>query len=102
MAFTTELLVVDTAVLFVDNFVGNTAVLFIVGLTVLFVVVDVVFVVITTVLFIVGLTVLLVVKIVVDGIVIVDTVVLFGADVIGAFAIVNLTTSPSLNAGICD
>ena len=101
MAFTTEVLVVDTAVLFVDNFVGNTAVLFIVGLTVLFVV-DVVFVVITTVLFIVGLTVLLVVKIVVDGIVIVDTVVLFGVDVIGAFAIVNLTTSPSLNAGICD
>lgn len=79
MAFTTEVLVVDTAVLFVDNFVGNTAVLFIVGLTVL-----------------------LVVKIVVDGIVIVDTVVLFGVDVIGAFAIVNLTTSPSLNAGICD
>lgn len=79
LAFTTEVLVVDTAVLFVDNFVGNTAVLFIVGLTVL-----------------------LVVKIVVDGIVIVDTVVLFGVDVIGAFAIVNLTTSPSLNAGICD
>ena len=97
MAFTTEVLVVDTAVLFFDNVVGNTAVLFIVAATVLFVVV-----VITTVLFIVGLTVLLVVKIVVDGIVIIDIVVLFGFDVIGAFAIVNLTTSPSLNAGICD
>lgn len=101
MAFTTEVLVVDTAVLFVVNVVGNTAVLFIVGATVLFVV-DVLFFVNTTVLFIVGLTVLLVVKIVVDGIVIVDIVVLFGFDVIGAFAIVNLTTSPSLNAGICD